>query len=373
MLLKRKLLFVVTEDWYFVSHRLPLAVAAKKAGYDVVVATRMGQYADTIRSAGIRLVPFDLSRRAGNPLKEFLSLINLYRQERPYMVHHVAMKPVFYGALAARLTGVPTQVNAVAGLGWLFISGSRVVRWGRPLIGWVLARLLSSPSCRVIVQNPDDMRQLEQVGVPEARLRLVRGVGVDTTKFSPVSEPQKPICIVMAARIIWIKGVGEFVEAARQLKKSGVNARFILVGYPDAGNPASVPQSIMETWQKKNVVECWGHREDMPNVMAASHVVCLPSHGGEGVPKVLLEAASCGRPIVTTDVSGCREVVREGENGLLVPARNVEALVKALLYLIENPKLRAQMGKRGREIAIKEFSSERAIEQTLVHYGGLIR
>ena len=256
MILKQKLLFVVTEDWYFVSHRLALAVAAQKAGYKVAVATREGQHADKIRKAGIRLIPFELSRRAGNPLREFFSLINLYRQERPSIVHHVAMKPVLFGSLAARLTGVPAQVNAVAGLGWLFISDSRMARWVRPLIRWVLARLLSSKNCRVIVQNPDDMMQLKQAGVPESSLRLVCGVGVDTVEFSPVREPSNPICVVMAARILWIKGVGEFVAAARYLKNSGVNARFILVGYPDLGNPAAVPKAKLEAWHEEKVVEC---------------------------------------------------------------------------------------------------------------------
>ena len=235
-----KLLFLVTEDWYFVSHRLPLAVAAREAGFDVAVATRVSQHAGTIRQAGIGLIPFELSRRAGNPLREFLALIRLYRRERPDMVHHVALKPVLYGALAARLAGVPAQVNAVAGLGWLFTSRNRTARWLRPVIRWLLARLLSGPRCRVIVQNPDDAALLRGAGVPESRLRLVRGAGVDTAAFSPAPAPPEPICVVLAARMLWDKGVGEFVEAARRSRQAGVSARFALVGDPDPGNPASV-------------------------------------------------------------------------------------------------------------------------------------
>ena len=364
---KPKILFLVTEDWYFVSHRLPLAIAACKAGYNVTVATRIGRYANTIRDAGIRLIPFKLSRRFGNPIQEFLSLVRLYSKERPDIVHHVAMKPVLYGSLAARLARVSAQVNAVAGLGWLFISESRAARFGRPLIRWLLPRLLNVPGCRIIVQNTDDATLLKETGIPESRLRLIRGVGVDTEEFAMQREPVEPVCILMAARILWIKGVGEFVEAARQIKQSDTNARFILVGDPDPNNPTSVPVSTMRAWKNEGVVECWGHYEDMTKVFKLSNVVCLPSYR-EGLPKVLLEAAASGRSIITTDVPGCREVVREGENGFLVPAKDSKALADALRLLIDNAELRAKMGQRSREIALKEFSSEISIIQTLDIY-----
>jgi glycosyltransferase involved in cell wall biosynthesis len=369
---KQKLLYVVTEDWYFVSHRLSLAVAAQEAGYDVAVVTRARQHVDMIQKAGIRVIPFELSRRVGNPLVELMNLFFLYRRERPDIVHHVALKPVFLGSLAGWLAGFPTQVNAVAGLGWLFISRSCIARCISSLIRWVLARLLSAPCCRVIVQNPDDAELLIQAGVAKANLRMIRGAGVDTSEFSPSPEPPEPICVVLATRILWDKGVGEFVEAARQLKQKGVKARFILVGDPDPDNPAAVPEATLHVWQKEEVVEWWGHREDMVAIFHAAHVVCLPSYR-EGLPKVLLEAAACGRPIVTTDVPGCREIVREGKNGLLVPARDAQALSEALFRLIKNPELRAQMGRSSREIALKEFSSEKVIAQTLNLYKELIR
>lgn len=364
---KPKLLFLVTEDWYFVSHRLSLAVAAREAGYDVAVVTRARQHAEMIQKAGIRVIPFELSRRVGNPLLELMGLFFLYRRERPDIVHHVALKPVFFGALACRLAGIPAQVNAVAGLGWLFISRSCTARCISSLVRWILARLLSAPCSRVIVQNPDDAELLKKAGVTKSNLRMIRGAGVDTSEFSPSPEPPEPICVVLAARILWDKGVGEFVEAARQLKQDGVTARFVLVGDPDPDNPASVPEVTLHAWQKEKVVEWWGHRDDMVAVFHAAHVVCLPSYR-EGLPKVLLEAAACGRPIVTTDVPGCREVVREGKNGLLVPARDAQALSEALLCLIKNPELRAEMGCRGREIVLKEFSSEKVIAQTLDLY-----
>ena len=286
-------------------------------------------------------------------------------------MHHVALKPVFLGGLAGWLADIPAQVNAVAGLGWLFISRSRTARWLSPLIRWILARLMNAPRCRVIVQNPDDAELLKKAGVVESHLRMIRGAGVDTSKFPPSSEPAEPVCVVLASRMLWDKGVGEFVEAARQLKQEGVQARFILVGDPDPDNPAAVPETTLHAWHEEEVVEWWGHRDDMTKVFSSTHIACLPSYR-EGLPKVLLEAAACARSIVTTDVPGCREVVREGENGLLVPAREAQGLADALRRLIKNPELRAEMGQRSREIVLKEFSSEKVIAKTLELYGELI-
>ena len=362
-----KLLFVVTEDWYFVSHRLPLAVAAQAAGFEVAVATRAGRQADVIRNAGIRLIPSALSRRGGNPLAEVMALWRLYRGEKPDLVHHVALKPVLFGALAAWLARVPAQVNAVAGLGWLFTSSGRVVRLVRPVLRGMLARLLNQPHSLTIVQNPEDKALLERSGVPAARLRLIRGAGVDVQIFYSVMPPPGPVCIVLVARMLWDKGVGEFVEAARRLTETGVNARFVLVGDPDPANPASVPESTLRGWHGQHGVEWWGRRDDMPAVLQAAHIACLPSYR-EGLPKSLLEAAACGLPIVTTDAPGCREVVRDGVNGLLVPVRDAEALAAALEKLIGNAELRRRMGGQSRVRAETEFGQEIVIAQTLAVY-----
>ncbi|MDP1927118.1 MAG: glycosyltransferase family 4 protein [Thiobacillus sp.] len=362
-----KLLFVVTEDWYFVSHRLPLAVAAQAVGFDVAVATREGRQADVIRGAGIRLIPFTLSRRGGNPLREVMALWRLYRLEKPDLVHHVALKPVMFGALAAWLACVPAQVNAVAGLGWLFTSSRGIVRMARPVLRWILANLLNQPHSLTIVQNPEDKTLLEHSGVSATRLRLIRGAGVDVQVFYPVSPPPEPVCIVLVARMLWDKGVGEFVEAARRLTEAGVNARFVLVGDPDPANPASVPESNLLGWHGQHGVEWWGRREDMPAVLHAAHVACLPSYR-EGLPKSLLEATACGLPIVTTDAPGCREVVRDGVNGLLVPVRDTAALAIALRKLIDDAELRCRMGEQSRLRAETEFGLETVIAQTLAVY-----
>ncbi|QSA98465.1 glycosyltransferase family 4 protein [Methylococcus sp. EFPC2] len=367
-----KLLFFVTEDWYFCSHRLPLALAAREAGFEVVVATRVREHGTLIRDSGLKLIPLELSRRSANPASQLVllaRLVSLYRCEKPDIVHHVAIKPVFLGSLAALLTGTPRIVNAVAGLGWLFTSTSRSARLLGKFVATVFRALLGRS--QVIVQNPDDHAFLMELGVPSGRIALIRGSGVDIEAYSPTPEPQKTPLVILASRLLWNKGVGEFVEAARTLRAQGIRARFALVGEPDEANPASIEIGQIARWQQDGIVERWGKRDDMPAVMAQAHIVCLPSYR-EGLPKVLIEAAACGRPIVTTDVPGCREVVRDGENGLLVPARSVQPLADALRRLIEDPDLRKRMGSKGREMAVAEFSVNRVNRETLALYRDIL-
>jgi glycosyltransferase involved in cell wall biosynthesis len=332
----------------------------------------VGRHGEAIRATGIRLVPFGLARSYGNPLREILALVRLYRRERPDIVHHVALKPIVYGAVAAWLARVPAQVNAVVGLGWLFTSTKGVMRLIRPAARWILASLLRMRGSLTIVQNPDDRALLVRSHLPESRIRLIRGAGVDTTVFAPAPEPAGPVCIVLAARMLWDKGVGEFVEAARLIRQAGVQARFALVGDPDNDNPASVPEATLRGWHGQDGVEWWGRRDDMPSVYQAAHIACLPSYYREGLPKVLLEAAACGRPLVTTDAPGCREVVQDGDNGILVTPRDAQSLARAMRKLIEDEKLRHAMGKRGREIMLKDFSSEQVVRETLAIYRELV-
>ena len=336
------------------------------------MATRVAKHADAIQKAGIRLIPFELSRRAGNPMLEIWALVKLYRQEKPDIVHHVALKLVFYGTLAVRFTNISAQVNAVTGLGWLYMSNNPIVRFGRPLITWFLARLLNSPNSRVIVQNPDDEDLLAKAGVLQSRIRLVQGAGVDTDKFLPNAELKGPVCVVLAARLLWDKGVAEFVDAARDLKRKVSNVRFVLVGNPDIDNPASILEETIRAWEKENIVEWWGYQKEMVPIFHSTHIVCLPSYR-EGLPKVLIEAASCGLPIVSTDVPGCREIVRDDYNGILVPKGDSFSLSNALLRLIEDPDLRAKMGKRSRELVLDKFSSKHIIAKTLNIYKEFVK
>jgi glycosyltransferase involved in cell wall biosynthesis len=365
---RRTLFFFVTEDWYFVSHRLPLAIAAQNAGYDVAVVTRVRSSGDIIRRSGLRLIPFENVRSGLNPFSEIRTLVRLvllYRRERPDIVHHVAMKPVLYGSIAARVAATPTVINALAGMGWLFTSGHGVATLLKPAVRATLARLLSRGT--VIVQNQDDQRLLAQMGVPVSHIRRIAGSGVDLQLFHPSDPPQGSPVVVLPARLLWDKGVGEFVAAARLLRARGVSARFVLAGEPDPFNPASIPSSDVSRWVGEGVITHLGWVEDMPNVLAGCHIVCLPSYR-EGLPKALIEAAAAGKPIVTTDVPGCREVVTHGENGLLVPPRDAEALAEALAELIGDPTLRKRMGERGRRRAEQEFGIVSVVQHTLALY-----
>lgn len=371
-----KLLYLVTEDWYFISHRLSLAIAAKAAGFDVSVATRVQCHGDTIRDAGIGLLPISLSRSGLHPIREFRSmaeLVTLIRGESPDLLHNVAMKPITYGTLAARLSGTKAVINAIMGLGWTFSSESAKARMLRPLIKIALRNALSGVKTRVIVQNKDDASVLsnQRLVRPEA-IRLIRGSGVDPKAYSTRAPPPGPPLVVLPARLIVSKGILEFMQAAALLKSDGIDARFALVGAPDTASPAAVTCEMIQPYVRAGQVEYWGWRDDMAQVLNIASVVCLPTFYGEGLPKSLLEAAASARAIVATDVPGCREVVHHGENGWLVPPCNTEALARALRESIARPELCARYGAAGRLMVEREFSLDAVIKQTLALYNELI-
>ena len=371
-----KILFLVTEDWYFWSHRLPLARAARDEGFEVIVATRVQDYGEKILQEGFRLIPIKLRRLNRNPLRDVISileLIKIYRTEQPDLVHQVALKAALYGTLAARVVRIPAVVNAFAGMGYTFSSSQTRARVLKPLIRTAFRLIMKVRHGRVIIQNPDDYELLLKANIlRQENACLIKGSGVDPERFVINPElPGEPL-IILASRMLWDKGIGEFVEAARKLSEAGTKARFVLLGKVDSDNPASVPLGTLREWHEEGTVEWWGYKENMPAIFSRAHIVCLPSFYGEGVPKVLIEAASCGRAIVTTDTPGCREIVRDGENGLLVPPRDARALAGAIQRLIADPSLRKKMGERGREIVMREFSLDKVISETMGLYKELL-
>lgn len=374
--MKPKLLFVVTEDYFFCSHRLPLARAARDAGYEVTVATRFDRHAEVIRSEGIGAAPFALGRGGMNPFRAgaaVLRLAALYRRLRPDIVHHIAFKSIVVGSIAAKLAKVPAVVNTFTGLGYMYSSDDLRAALLRRPVETVLRACLSGRGRAVIAQNPDDRRTLAGVmGVRPESLALVRGSGVDPDRYPASEEPASQPQVAFISRMLWSKGVGDFVAAAVKLRAEFPGARFILVGDTDPDNPQSVPRSQLESWNAQGAVEWLGRREDIPEILAASHIVALPSAYGEGVPKILIEAAACGRPIVTTDIPGCREIVRDGVNGLLVPAGSPEALAGALRRLIVDPAARRRMGAAGRLIVEEEFSQRQVVAETLAVYRSVL-
>lgn len=367
-----KLLYLVSEDWYFVSHRIALARAAKDAGYDVTVATRVQKHGDVIRDAGLHLIPIDFARAGMHPVREVRSiagLLSLYKTVAPDVVHNVAVKPVLYGSLAARYAHTPGVINALMGLGFVFTSDSPKARLLRPAVKVALRAALSGANTRTIVQNVDDAALLaDQRLAPRASIRLIRGSGVDPGKYATAPPPEGVPLVVLPARLLVAKGVGEFMRAAAVLKSEGIQARFALIGEPDLHNPAAARLDEIEHFVKQGVVEYWGWRTDMPDVFASASIVCLPTFYGEGLPKSLLEAAASARAIVATDVPGCREIVRPGENGWLVPPRDVAALAAALRAAINDPDIRTRYGAAGRRMVENEFSLDAVIGATLALY-----
>lgn len=370
-----KLLYLITEDWFFCSHFMERAVAAKAAGHDVIVVTRLGDKRRAILDAGLGLIHLPLARTSLNPFVAAWSLLRLwqiYKRERPDLVHHIAMKPIFLGTLAALLTGIPGVINAPVGMGFVYTSRGLLAKVLRPLF-WVLLHTLLNPrGSKVILENADDRAALlTKRYVREEDICLIRGAGVDTGRFKPADRTHGQLIVMLAARLLWDKGVGEFVAAAAMLRPRNPQARFVLVGAPDLQNPAAIAQAQLDRWGQQGDVELWGYRDDMASTWAQADIACLPSYR-EGLPKSLIEALATGLPCVTTDVPGCREAVRQRFNGLLVPARSVEPLAQAIQLLIDSPALRVEMGHKGRQMAMAEFSTARVIGETLAVYQTLL-
>jgi glycosyltransferase involved in cell wall biosynthesis len=372
-----KLIFYVTEDWYFCLHRLPIARAAREAGFEVVVATRVAEHREGIEREGFRLIPLAMRRRSKNPFRELLAvfeIVQIYRRERPDLVHHVSMKPVLYGSLAAWLAGVPAVVNAFTGLGFVFASDRLLAKSLRPGIKLACQAWVNRNECKSLFENPDDQRILtaSETLLPE-RTVLIRGSGVDISVYHPSPEPEGgPIVVTLVARMLLDKGIVEFIEAVRLLKHKGMTFRAILVGEPDPENPASIPEDQLLAWQSEGAIEWWGQRGDIPAVWAQSHIAVLPTTYGEGLPRTLLEAAACARPIIATDVPGCREIVQHESNGLLVPVTDHSALARAIERLISDQDLRRTMGRKGRELVKREFAESKVVQKTLDVYRSML-
>lgn len=365
---RRRILFVITEDWYFLSHRLHLARSLKEQGWEVGVATAPGQKAAQVRDEGFDYFPVRLRRRSLNPWEAVSATFDIYRvfrKFRPDLTHLVALKPILYGSLAAKLARVPAVICAVAGMGYVFLSSSWKKKLLQTLVQQHYRRMIrGNPRLGVIVQNPDDRDLLLKRKMVRAdQVSIIRGSGVDLMRFRPgVNVPGEPI-IFTHSRMLWDKGIGELVSAAQLLKSRGVKCRVVLAGIPDSSNPASIPEATLRQWNTKGIVTWLGHRSDIPELLASSHVACLPSYR-EGAPLSLIEAAACGLALIASDVPGCREVVQHGVNGLLVPVRDPEKLADAIQELVEDRARRNRMGEASRRLAENQLSQETVLRQT---------
>ena len=374
--MNRRLLFVVNVDWFFLSHRLPIALEAQRQGYQVHIATGLTDKLDELQRHGLVVHPLALDRSStglGNAWRTMVQLWQVFRAVRPDVVHLVTIKPVLLGGLVARLTGVPAVVVAVSGLGFVFMARGAKAAVRRWLVVALYRVALGHRNLKVIFQNPDDRASLTKLAhLPDSKIAMIRGSGVELTHYSGTPEPLGVPVVLLAARLLADKGVREFVQAARLLKQQGVSARFCLVGSIDPAIPASLADAELTQWASEGVVELWGQRSDMPRVLAAAQVVVLPSYYGEGLPKVLIEAAACGRAVVTTDHPGCRDAIDPGVTGLLVPVRNAEALADALKGLINDPARCQAMGNAGRALAESAFDVRQVVAAHLRIYQELI-
>jgi glycosyltransferase involved in cell wall biosynthesis len=358
----RVLLYVVTEDWYFMSHRLPMARAARDAGWNVHVATRVDQHREAIEAEGFTLHPLAWQRSSLSPLalgRDILALRSLYKQLKPIVIHHVALKPTVVGGLATLgLIPEPTCINSLAGFGFVFTSRRLLARVLKVPIRIALGVLLNRRKTVNIVQNPDDYKALQAMDVSISRIELIPGSGVDVDVLRPSPEPPAPIRIGFVGRLLDDKGVRTLIKAHVLLKAKGIHAELHIAGTPDPANPTSISRSELAVWEREKGVTLLGQVSDIRKFWAGCHVAVLPSRR-EGLPKSLLEAAACARPIVATDVPGCREVARPGLNAFLVPVDDAEELANALARLCGDKGLRASMGMAGRRLVEENFSSER--------------
>jgi glycosyltransferase involved in cell wall biosynthesis len=368
-----RLIYLVTEDWYFISHRLPMARAARDAGYEVHVATRVDRHRAAIEAEGFLLHPLNWRRGSFDP-RDLARVIHeirgLYRKLKPDLAHHVAVQAALVGSLAA--LGLPVVcLNAATGLGTSFLANSGKARVARPIAAVLMRALLKRSRSAVLVQNSDDRAEIERLGVEADRIALIPGSGVDTEVLKPSPEPTGIITIAFAGRLVEDKGIRTLVVAHDLLTSGGHDIRLLIAGLPDAANPTSIPLAEIKAWSERRNLTHLGFVDDIAAFWASAHIAVLPSRR-EGLPLTLLEAAACGRPLIATDVPGCREIAQAGVNALLVPRDDAPALAEAISRLAADQALRAKFGAAGRTLVEREFSSARVGREVVDLYRRLL-
>ncbi|WPN65160.1 glycosyltransferase family 4 protein [Pseudomonas sp. P9_35] len=372
-----KLLMIVNDPAFFISHRLAIAEAAKEMGYETHIATMDGEAVSSITDKGFIHHLLPLSRSGSNPFSELFSLFSVWRllwKVKPKILHLVTIKPVIYGGIAARFAPVKGVVAAVSGLGFVFVSQGIKATLLRKVVNFFYKLALGKKNLRVIFQNPDDCAVLTGFSIVDRnKAEMIRGSGVDLNLYSfmPENMSQTPV-VCFAARLLRDKGVIEFVEAVKILQLRGIAARFQIVGDVDLGNPATITPAEIATWRDEGIIELLGYRKDIGELFTNANIVTLPSYR-EGLPKVLVEAAACGRAVVTTDVPGCRDAIDPNVTGLLVPVRDAMALADSLEELIQNAEVRQRMGIAGRALAERAFNIKKIVQQHLDIYSKLER
>jgi len=372
---RNKILLVANTDWYLQNFRTSLGKFLQNQGFEVVFVSPNGEFVQEIEKNGFNHIIWNVGRRSmglTSELKSIWKLIKIYKQEKPLLVHHFTIKPVLYGSLAAKLSKINAIVNSITGLGYIFLNESWRGKLLRTFLFPIYKFALNNKKSHTIFENQGDREIfLENHFVTSTLTSIIQGVGVDEEYFYPSHEPLNDIpLIIFPARLLYDKGVETLVDASRILKDK-TKVKIALVGDLDPGNPSMIDKSVIQKWEKEGLIEWWGFQSDMLRIYQSCNLVTLPSLG-EGLPTVLIEAASCGRAIVATDVAGCRDVVLDGVNGILVPPKDPNALANAILFLINDAKKREKMGQEGRKIVLEKFTSKKVNEETLKVYQTLI-
>jgi glycosyltransferase involved in cell wall biosynthesis len=372
---RKIVLMYANTDWYLYNFRRSLALRIQSLGYTVLMISPDGEFGPRLRALGLRWEPLRMDRGSLRPHEEarlIWRLVQLLRRERPCLIHNFTLKCVVYGSLASLFAGIPHRINAVTGLGYVFTSRDAKARALAPIIKTLMRFALGGRGTRVIVQNRNDGEALVQMGAWKPDLRLIPSSGVDCRRFFPRTRSAASAArkrILFCGRLLWDKGVAEFVEAAGILRGRGLD--FIAAGAPDPGNPAAVPIQKIREWESLGLAQFPGHVEDMRGLFAETDIFVLPSYR-EGLPRSLIEAGACGLPLVATDVPGCKDVITDGQDGLLVPARDAHALANAIWRLAENNELARKLGMAARERVVRSFDETIVIERTLDVYQELI-
>lgn len=370
------LLFVINDIKFLISHRLPVAIEAQRAGFEVHAAGPRVPECRVLEENGIRFHPLELARSRISLFQEprtIWRIFRLLRALRPDLLHLVTIKPVLYGGIAARLAGVSAVVSAISGLGYVFLSSGVLARARRWAVELAYRWVFGHPNAGVIFQNQEDLTGFVDRGLlRREQTELIRGSGVDPREYPVLPEPAGVPVVLLASRLLRDKGVVEFAEAARMLRERGVIARFRLAGDVDPQNPSSLSRDEIETWVRSGTVEWIGYQNPIQKAFADAAIVCLPSYR-EGLPKVLIEAAACGKPLISTDAPGCNDIVCDGENGLLVPVRDSAKLADAIEELVRDPALRERLGKNGRARVLEHFQISQVVAQTLGLYRRLLK
>ncbi|EIZ82817.1 group 1 glycosyl transferase [Methylobacterium sp. GXF4] len=371
----RNLVFVVTEDWFFASHFLPMARAAIAMGLAVTVVTRVRAHRPVIEATGARVVPLEAERASLNPMAAGYAagqLAGILKALNADIVHCIALRSILVGGTAAAMAGIPARVYALTGLGLVGARTDRIGRAARLGLRALIRGPLASGRTRFLFENPDDALALG-LDPSEHSVTVIGGAGVDGDAFAPQPlPPMPPLKVAVVARMLWSKGIDVAVEATRLARGRGAAVELALFGAPDPSNRRSIDAATLRDWSRDGVA--WhGPTEDVAAVWANQHVACLPSRGGEGLPRSLLEAAACGRALVTTDVPGCRSLVRDGIEGLLVPPGDAPALADALVRLSGEPALVAGLGAAARtRIAAGGFTESAVTDQVCAVWRALL-